>query len=77
MPYDSIAALPEYIKKYSEKIQRQWMHVFNTTYKNTNNEKRSMMAANSILKKRFKSNKDGHSEYFNCLIDTYLNNLIG
>jgi hypothetical protein len=81
MPYDSIAELPAYVKKYSEKVQRQWMHVFNTVYKETENEKRAMMSANSILKKRFKKKdsmlKNTREDYFVHLVDQYLGNLNG
>jgi len=77
MPYDSINSLPEYVKKYSAVIQRQFMHVFNTTYKTTKDEKRAFMAANSILKKRISRGKESHSDYFSFLIDSYLNNLSG
>jgi len=77
MPYNSIKEIPESIKKYSVKIQRQWMHVFNTVFKTTENEKRAFMAANSILKKRFKKSKESYSDYFSFLVDTYLKNLKG
>ena len=77
MPYKSVKEIPEYVKKYSVKIQRQWMHVFNSTYDRTKDEKRAFMASNSVLKKRFKKSKESHSDYFSFLVDTYLNNLIG
>jgi len=77
MPYDSIKSLPEYVKKYSVKIQRQFMHVFNSVYKRTGDEKRAFMAGNSVLKKRMSSGKESHSDYFSYLVDSYLNNLIG
>lgn len=77
MPYSSTNEIPNYVKKYSSLVQRQWMHVFNSVYKSTNgNEKRSMMAANSILKKRLSSGKEMHSvDYMNCIIDDWLGNL--
>lgn len=83
MPYDSIKQLPEYVKKYSKHIQRQFMYVFNTTYKKVYKETKSkkqaegraFQAANSVLKKRFENNryaKDDHSDYFNYLTDSFL-----
>ena len=81
MPYDNIKSLPSYVKKYDAKIQRQWMYVFNTTYKKTSNERRATMAANSILKKRFTGNKslekNTRNDYFNHLVDNYLGRLPG
>lgn len=82
MPYKSISELPNYVKKYSTKIQRQWMHVFNSVYTITKgNEVRAVKAANSILKKRFKSNnsmeKNTREDYFVHLVDRYLDNLRG
>lgn len=89
MPYDNVSQLPEYVKKYSAKLQRQWMHVFNSVYKKVLNEtdskkeadERAFKAANSILKKRFKSKgsygSDERADYFSYLIDSMLNNLKG
>lgn len=89
MPFASVSSLPERIKKYSKKLQRQWMHVFNTTYSKvlketgstTQAEKRAFMAANSVLKKRFKKGQnvsgESHRDYFNKLIDDFLGNLKG
>ena len=76
MPYNTVNQLPEYIRKYTNVIQRQWMHVFNTVYEKTHSDKRAMMAANSILKKRFKK-KESHTDYFNYLTDKFLKNLKG
>ena len=80
MPYSNIDELPANIKKYSIKVKRQWMHVFNTTYATTNNEARAIKAANSVLKKRFEktsTNEDYHSDVFNSQIDVWLGNLKG
>jgi len=82
MPYNSISEIPKYVKKYSAKIQRQWMHVFNSVYKSTDkNEERAVKAANSILKKRFKSKnsmeKNTQDDYFVHLVDRFLDNLRG
>lgn len=89
MPYNSNEDLPEYVKKYSKKLQSQFRHVFNSVWKKLVKEgvsikqveKRSFMAANSVLKKRFKEgqNRSGelHSDYFNRLIDDFLGNLNG
>jgi len=81
MPYDSVASLPKYVKKYSSKIQRQWMHVFNSIYKKENSEARAFKAANSVLKKRFEKTdcmiKNTREDYFNRLMDDFLGNLTG
>jgi len=82
MPYASVNEIPAYVKKYSDKIQRQWMHVFNTIWKSTKgNEKRAVMAANSVLKTRFKKKEsminNTRDDYFNFLVDSFLKNLVG
>ncbi len=87
--YKSVDELPTYVKDYSPKLQRQFIHVFNTVFekvlKETKNSKdaesRSMMAANSILKKRFSMgqniNNETHADYFEHLMDKFLGNLQG
>jgi hypothetical protein len=82
MPYGSTNELPAYIKKYSEVVQRQWLHVFNTVYGSTNgSEARAFKAANAVLKKRFKGkesmDKNTRDDYFNHLVDNWLGNLTG
>ena len=81
MPYTSITTIPEYVKNYSETVQRQWMYVFNTVYAETKNDTRAMKASNSILKKRFKGNKamekNTRDDYFKHLVDSWLGNLKG
>ena len=81
MPYNTVKDLPENIKKYSPKLQRQWMHVFNTIYESANDEGRAFKGANSVLKKRFKDgqnrSKESHSDYFSSLVDSWLGNLNG
>lgn len=82
MPYSSINELPAYIKKYTEVVQRQWLHVFNSVYSSTNgNEARAFKAANAVLKKRFKGSKsmekNTRNDYFNHLVDDWLGNLTG
>ncbi len=81
MPYTSVADIPGYVKKYSGKIQRQWLHVFNSVYKKTGSEQRAFMGANSTLKKRFKKKEsminNTRDDYFNHLIDDFLGNLKG
>lgn len=80
MPYGSIAEIPAYVKKYSETIQRQWLHVFNSVYSKSG-EVSAFRAANSVLKKRFTGSKsmekNSREDYFNQLIDQYLGNLNG
>jgi cation transport regulator ChaB len=81
MPYSSVSQLPKYVKKYSPKVKRQWMHVFNTVFKKTKSEARAFKAANSVLRKRFKGqdsmSKNTRNDYFNMLVDSYLGNLKG
>jgi cation transport regulator ChaB len=81
MPYTTISELPKYVKKYSPLIQRQFMHVWMTVYKETEDETRAIKAANSILKKRFKEgqnrSKESHADYFSQLTDRFLGNLQG
>jgi len=81
MPYSSVKDIPAYVKKYDAKIQRQWLHVFNTIYDKTNSEERAFRASNSILKKRFTKKdsmeKNSRHDYFNHLVDSFLGNLKG
>lgn len=87
MPYNDISELPEFVKNYSEKIQRQFAYVFNQTYnkvlKETKDkkeaEKRAQMAARSVLGKRFVGSKsmekNNRGDYFQYLIDKFVNNI--
>tara|TARA_Y100000310_G_C20112045_1_gene547572 strand:+ start:92 stop:328 length:237 start_codon:yes stop_codon:yes gene_type:complete len=76
MPYANINQLPKHVQKYDAKIQRQWMHVWNTVFTKTMSEDRAFKAANAVLKKRFKSNEQ-HSQRdkFSYLLDGWLGNL--
>ena len=87
MPYSSVEQLPSYVKKYADKVQRQWLYVFNSVYDkvlNETNDKsqaetRAFKAANAILSKRFVGKesmiKNTRPDYFNFLIDKWLGNL--
>ena len=80
MPYSDINELPAHIKKYSIKVKRQYMHVWNTTQTKTGSEARASRAANSVLKKRFEktsTNEDFHNDMFNQQVDSWLGNLQG
>jgi len=78
MPYASVADLPAHIKRYTPRVQRQWMHVFNAVFKKTTDETRAMKAANSILKKRLSNTeKTEHQDRMLMQVDTYLGNLQG
>lgn len=81
MPYNSVDELPSHVKKYSIKVQRQWLHVFNTVYNETKSDARAMRAANSVLKKRFKKRdsmvNNSRGDYFHHLVDRWLGNLKG
>lgn len=78
MPYGSVASLPKHVKRYPSKIQRMWMHVFNSVYSKTNNEERAFKAANAVLKKnmkKFGTSRYGHRAYFDHMIDAFLGKL--
>ena len=81
MPYSSVNELPEYVKKYTEKVQRQWMHVFNTVYQKTGSESRAFKAANSVLKKRLTETnaveKNDRHDIMTMYVDSFLGNLKG
>ena len=81
MPYITNEDLPEHIKKYSEKSQSQWRHVFNSVYdkimKEENDvkkaEARAFAAANSVLGKRMSNEKHfDHADQFNHNINKWL-----
>jgi len=86
MPYATTSELPKTYKKYSQIVQRQLVHVFNSTYKKvysetkskTDAERRAMMAMNSVLKKRLIKNSERNSQdYMNHMVDRWLGNLRG
>lgn len=52
MPYSSVSELPARIRKLSPKRQRQFMHVFNSVFKQTGDEGRAFAAANSAVSKK-------------------------
>ena len=73
MPYTQISQLPEHVKKYPEKTQRQWMHVFNSVYERTNSEARAFTAANAVIGRSVEKNatEDRHTNFI-YQIDKYL-----
>ena len=88
MPYASVKQLPPHVKKYTAKVQRMWMAVFNSTYikvfKETKSKKsadtRAFKSANSIVKKnmeQFGSYRYGDASYMQYMIDNWLGNLKG
>ena len=89
MPFKNVNELPSYTKKYSMKVRRQAMHVFNSTFKKilketgskTQADKRAFMGMHSVLKKRFKGpksmEKNSRDDYFKHLVDRWLLNLEG
>ena len=77
MPYETNKDLPEYVRNYSEVIQSQFRHVFNTVYSSTKDESRAVRAGNSILKKRINKGKESYNDYFHYLVDNFLTNLNG
>jgi len=89
MPFASVSDIPGHVKKYPAKTQRQWMHVFNSTYrkilketgKASEAERRAFMAANSVLKrgmsKLISKNSLTHNEKFDYVVDLFLGRLKG
>lgn len=84
MPYSSNESLPEYVKKYPEKVQSMWRHTFNSTYSKVlkesgsvkDAETRAFKAASSTIKRRmekFGMPRYGHEAYFNNMVDSFLN----
>lgn len=51
MPYASVRELPAYVKELSPTKQRQWMHVFNSSFAAHGNEQRAFASANSVVNK--------------------------
>jgi cation transport regulator ChaB len=81
MPFKSTKELPDNIKKFSPKLQRQYLAVWNNVFKKTKSEARAFKAANSILKKRFIGKKsmenNSRHDYVNMLVEKFLGNLNG
>ena len=76
MPYTDNSSLPSHVKKYSEKVQSQWRHVFNSVYERTGDEGKAFSSANSVLKRRVESNSLYQTpDYINGLVDIFLGNL--
>jgi len=70
---------PPHIRNFGDKIQRQWMYVFDSVLKKTGDKKRAIMAGNSVLKKRFTrknamEKNDAH-DFFNMKVEDWLGNL--
>ncbi len=80
MPYNSNNELPQYVKKYPEKVQRMWRHVWMSVYQKTGDETRAFKAANSVLKKnmeKFGIPRYGYNAHFNYMVDNFLGRLPG
>ena len=87
MPYEDISELPSNIKEYSERIQRQYMHVFNSVYEKVLDETgskkeaetRAIKAGRAVLKRRFQGRrsmeKNTREDYMQYLIDSFIGNL--
>jgi hypothetical protein len=52
VPYSVGSDLPSNVKKLSDKKQRQWVHVWNATFKKTGSEERAFKAANAVASKK-------------------------
>jgi cation transport regulator ChaB len=57
MPYSSINELPDYIRKYSKKLQKIFLNVFNNAYKQYGDESKAFAVANGVIKRY----KESHS----------------
>lgn len=72
MPYDSLADLPDHVKKLSKDKQRQWMAVFNKTHSSSGEEK-AFKYANASVKEGAMDLKEnapvGSFEYIRDLIN--------
>ena len=81
MVYTSVNELPEYVKEYDSKLQRQWLYTVNTVYESTDSVDRAVNAANSVLKTRFSKRdsmvNNSHHDFFNHVVDRWLGNLNG
>lgn len=77
MPYEDNKSLPSYVHKYSEKVQSQFRHVFNSIYERTGGDEAAAFAgAKSVLKKRVtKHSSDNRDDYVNVLVDSFLKNI--
>ena len=87
MPYNNVDELPKFIRKYSARIQRQYMNVFNDVYKRvlkeTNSKEdaeiRANKASRAVLSMRFKKENlyeiNTREDYFNFLIDKFVKNI--
>ena len=82
MPYESVKDLPPRIKKYSAKIQRMFMKVFNKKYIQvikTDSKKdadtQAMRLANGIIKKnieKFGASRYGQRTAMQYMVDSFL-----
>jgi len=88
MSYNSIEQLPSNIRRYPEKIQRMWLHVFESTWEKLtkdgtidgHRESRSTLSANSVLKKNMKKfgyDRYGHAAQMSYFVDLYFKRLPG
>lgn len=59
-PYASVGELPPAVKKLDPKKQRQWMHVWNSSYKEHGDEKRAFASAWSVVGKGQPDTTDAH-----------------
>ncbi len=83
MPYASTKDIPKYVRKYSPKIQRMWMKVFNKTYNGIlkkggsvkEAEAKAFRMANGVTSKnmeKFGGSRYGHRDWILYLIDRFV-----
>jgi cation transport regulator ChaB len=76
MPYASTSELPAYVKKYSAKLQRMWMGVFNSAYDKALKEGKSVQeaeaaafsTASGVVKKNMEKFGIGHYEHSDMIL---------
>lgn len=71
MPYKNVQDIPSYVKKYPQNIQRQWMHVFNSVFKNTSDDEQAFRSANNVISRHLEKLSE-HSVLFAYNVDKFL-----
>ena len=62
MPY-IINTIPGDVKKFPKRLQRMWLHTYNSAYKQfKGNEKKAFTIANGVLKKYKETHSINHRE---------------
>lgn len=84
MPYVDLKSLPEYIKKYSPKIQSMWRKTFNSSYERAikkgktpkEAESDAFQIASGVIRKRIEQHsRYGYDNRFSLALDKFLGNI--